>query len=63
MRSVREDDIIRKRHLPDGILKTQGSSTFAIVSPECPISPMRRDEVTIIFVYAGFSTRRPQTVI
>ena len=39
MRSVRKDDIIRQRHLPDGFLKTQGTSTFAIVSPECPISP------------------------
>ena len=40
MRSVRKDDIIRQRHLPDGLLKTQGTSTFAIVSPECPISPI-----------------------
>ena len=63
MRSVRKDDIIRQRHLPDGFMKTQGTSTFAIVSPECPISPIRRDKVTIIFVYAGFSNRRPQTVI
>ena len=56
MRSVRKDDIIRQRHLPDGFLKTQGTSTFAIVSSECLISPIRRDKVTIIFVYAGFST-------
>ena len=63
MRSVRKDDIIRQRHLPDGFLKTQGTFTFAIVSPECPISPIRRDKVTIIFKYAGFSTRRPQTLI
>ena len=48
MRSVRKDDIIRQCHLPDGFLKTQGTSTFAIVNPECPI---RRDKVTIIFVY------------
>ena len=60
MRSVRKDDIIRQSHLPDGFLKTQGTSTFAIVSPECPISPMRRDKVTIIFVYAGFSTNDPR---
>ena len=52
MRSVRKDDIIRQSHLPDGFLKTQGTSTFAIVSPECLISPIRRDKVTIIFVYA-----------
>ena len=57
MRSVRKDDIIRQRHLPDGFLKTQGTSTFAIVSPECPISAIRGDKVTINFVYAGFSTR------
>ena len=63
MRSVRKDDIIPQRHLPDGFLKTQGTSTFAIVSPECSISPIRRDKVTITFVYAGFSTRRPQTLI
>ena len=33
VRSVRKDDIIRQRHLPDGFLKTQGTSTFAIVEP------------------------------
>ena len=43
MRSVRMDDMIRQRHLRDGFLKAQGTSTFAIVNPECPI---RRDEVT-----------------
>ena len=43
MRSVRMDDMIRQRHLRDGFLKTQGTSTFAIVNPECPI---RRDKVT-----------------
>ena len=63
MRSVGKDDIIRQRHLPDGFLKTQCTSVVAIVSPECPISPIRRDRVTIIFVYAGFSTRRPQALI
>ena len=63
MRSVRKDDILRQRHLPDGFLKTQGTSTFAIVSPDCPISPIRRDKVTIIFVYAGFSTKQHQTLI
>ena len=63
MRSVRKDDNLRERHLPDGFLKTQGTSTFAIVNPECQISPIRRDKVKIIFVYAGFSTRRPQTLI
>ena len=57
MRSVRKNYIIRQRHLPDGFLKTQGTSTFAIVNPECPISPIRRDKITNIFVYAGFSTR------
>ena len=60
LRSVRKDDIIRQSHLPDGFLKTQGTSTFAIVNPEFPI---RRDKATIIFMYAGFSTRRPQTLI
>ena len=41
IRSVRMDDMIRQRHLRDG--KAQGTSTFAIVNPECPI---RRDKVT-----------------
>ena len=63
VRCVRKDDIIRQRHLSDGFLKTQGTSTFAIMNPECPISPIRRDLVTIIFEYAGFSTRQPQTLI
>ena len=40
MRSVCMDDM--KRHLRDGFLKAQGTSTFAIVNPECPI---RRDKV------------------
>ena len=43
MRSVRMDNMIRQRHLRDGFLKAQGTSTFAIVNPECPI---RRDKVT-----------------
>ena len=60
MRSVSKDHIVRQRHLPDRFLKMQGTSTFVFVSPECPISPIRRDKVTIIFVYAGFSTRRPR---
>ena len=37
MRSVRMDDMIRQGHLRDGFLKAQGTSTFAIVNPECPI--------------------------
>ena len=36
-------DMIRQRHLRDGFLKEQGTSTFAIVNPEFPI---RRDKVT-----------------
>ena len=43
MRSVRMNDTIRQRHLLDGFLKALGTSTFAIVNPECPI---RRDKVT-----------------
>ena len=43
MRSVRKDDMIRQRHLRDGFLKAQGTSTFAIVNPECLI---RREKVT-----------------
>ena len=43
VRSVRMDDMIRQRHLHDRFLKAQGTSTFAIVNPECPI---RRDKVT-----------------
>ena len=37
------NDMIRQRHLRGGILKAQGTSTFAIVNPECPI---RHDKVT-----------------
>ena len=43
MRSIRMNDMIRQRHLRDGFLKAQGTSTFAIVNPECPT---RRDKVT-----------------
>ena len=37
------NDMIRQRHLRDRFLKPQGTSTFDIVNPECPI---RRDKVT-----------------
>ena len=37
------DEMIRQRHLRDGLFEGQGTSTFAIVNPECPIS---RDNVT-----------------
>ena len=43
MRSVRMNDMKRQRHLCDGYLKAQGTSTFAIVNSECPV---RRDKVT-----------------
>ena len=43
MRSVRMNDMMRQRHLRDGVLKAQGTSTFAIVNPECPVC---RDKVT-----------------
>ena len=43
MRSVRMNDMIRQRHLSEGFLKAQGTSTFATVNPKCPI---RRDKVT-----------------
>ena len=35
--------MIRQRHLGDVKLKAQGTSTVAIVNPECPI---RREKVT-----------------
>ena len=38
------NDMIRQRHLRDGFLKSQCTSTFAIVNPECPIRPIRRDK-------------------
>ena len=41
IRSVRMDDMVRQRHLRDGFLKAQGTSTFVIVNPECTI---RRDK-------------------
>ena len=37
------NDMIRQRHLRDRFLKSQGTLTFAIVNPKCPI---RRDLVT-----------------
>ena len=43
MSSVRMHDMIRQRHLRDGVSKAQGTSTFAIVNPERQI---RRDKVT-----------------
>ena len=43
MRSVRLDDMIRQRHIRDGFLKAQGTSTVGIVNTECLI---RRDKVT-----------------
>ena len=36
------DNMLRQRHLRDGFLKAQDTSTFTIVNPECPI---RRDKV------------------
>ena len=50
MRSVRKDDIIRQRHLPDGFLKAQGTSTFAIVNPECPIRPICRIRTHLAYI-------------
>ena len=41
MTNVSMEDMIRQSHLRDGFLKAQGTSTFAIVNPECPI---RRDK-------------------
>ena len=35
--------MVRQRHLHDGFLKAKGTSTFAIVNPECPIC---HDKVT-----------------
>ena len=43
MRSVHMNNMIHQRHLRDGFLKAQGTSTFATVNPECPI---RCDKVT-----------------
>ena len=43
MRSVRMNNMIRQRHLRDGVLKAQGTLTFAIVNPECSI---RHDKIT-----------------
>ena len=58
MRSERKDDIIRQRHLPDGFLKTQGTSTFAIVSPECPISPISPADIGAISSDSRFVVHR-----
>ena len=53
--SVCMDDVIRQRHLRDGFLKAQGSPTFAIVIPECPI---RRDKVTNHLHVRGIQYRK-----
>ena len=37
------NDMIHQRHLRDGFLKAQGTSTFGIVNSECPLC---RDKVT-----------------
>ena len=34
VKSIRKDCMIRQRHVSDGFLKAQGTSTFAIVNPE-----------------------------
>ena len=54
MRSVRMDDMIHQRHLRDVFLKAQGTSTVAIVNPECPI---RRDKVTNYLHVRGIQYR------
>ena len=54
MRRVCMDDMIRQRHLRDGFLKAQGTSTFAIVNPECPI---RHDKVTNCLHVRGIQYR------
>ena len=54
MRSVLMDDMIRQRHLCDGFLKAQGTPTFAIVNPECPV---RRDNVTNYLHVRGIQYR------
>ena len=54
MISVLMADMIRQRHLRDGFLKAQGTSTFAIVNPECPI---RRDKVTHYLHVRGIQYR------
>ena len=54
MKSVHMDDMLRQRHLRDRFLKVQGTSTFVIVNPECPI------RTQIICMYGGFSTGRLQ---
>ena len=48
------DDMIRQRHLCDGFLKAQGTSTFANVNPECP---KRRDKETNNFHVCGIQYR------
>ena len=54
MRNVPMDDMIRQRHLRDGFLKAQCSSTFAIVNRECPI---RRDKVSTHLYVRGIQYR------
>ena len=54
VRSLRKDDMIPQVHLHEVFLKSQGSSTFAIVNPECPI---RRDKVTNHLRVSGIQYR------
>ena len=58
-RSVRRYDIIRQRHLGDGILKPQDTSTLVIANPECPI---RHDKVTNQLRVRGIQYWKPQTL-
>ena len=46
--------MIRQSHLRDGFLKAKGTSTFAIVIPECPVC---RDKVTNQFPVPGIQYR------
>ena len=51
MRSVCMNDMIPQRHLRDGFLKAQGTSTFAIVNSECPCT---QDSVPDDLRFLGF---------
>ena len=56
VRSIREDDLIRQRHVSDGFLKTKRTSTFAIEFAECPICHFK---VTNHFRVRGIQYRTP----
>ena len=63
VRSVRKDGIIRQRHLPDEFLRRKVNQLLPLSIPSVQYVKYVLQSNKILFMYAGFSTRRPQTLI